>query len=379
MRAPEEGGSGIASIGDVQALSDATTLAQQELAVTLAENDTYLNDVINATNELNTATTAAQTSNATPVYNTDPQTLSLINSLQTQIAQLTAAQNLAYTTNAQAKAAAETSRQSAISILIDRFTKYGLGSLADKIRELAVDGATEATITLGLQDTEEYKKRFSANIARQNAGLKVLTPAEYLNLEDGYRQILREYGLNQFSNDDYVQKFIANDVSAAELSNRISLAVQRVQNADPAVMRQLNDYYGIGQADLVGYVLDPNQQITKIQRQVAAAEIGAAAARQGIQAGSAVAEQLAAQGISQAEAQKGYATIADILPTADKLSQIYGSTMDSYTQSDAEQEVFNSLASAQRKRNALTQREIGAFSGSSGMAKGITTKSAGQI
>jgi hypothetical protein len=313
----------------------------------------------------------------------DPATLTLINSLQTQVANLTAAQNTSAaamtTAAAEKKAAAEATRQSAIAILTDRFTKYGLGSLAAKIKELAVDGATEATITLGLQETEEYKQRFSANTARVKAGLEVLTPAEYLRVEDGYRQVLREYGLNQFSTDDYVKKFIENDVSAAELSNRVSMAVQRVQNADPAITKQLTQYYGIGQADLLGYVLDPQQQITKIQRQVAAAEIGVAAARQGLTAGVGVAEQLAAQGITQAEAQKGYATVADILPTAEKLSEIYGGSMDRYGQSEAEQEVFNSLASAQRKREALTKREIASFSGSSGMAKGLSSSTGGQI
>jgi hypothetical protein len=193
---------------------------------------------------------------------------------------------------AQATAAKnEAQRQSAISVLTERFTKYGLGSLVNKIKELAVDGATESTITFALQETDEYKQRFAANQARIKAGLQVLTPAEYLNVEDGYRQVLREYGLNQLATDDYVKKFIENDVSATELSTRVSTAVQRVQNADPAIARQLTEYYGIGQNDLVAYVLDPAQQITKIQRQVAAAEIGVAAARQGIAAGAGVAKE----------------------------------------------------------------------------------------
>jgi DNA replication protein DnaC len=127
-------------------------------------------------------------------------------------------------------------------------------------------------------------------------------------------------------------------------------------------------------------VLDPEQQFQKIERQVAASEIGVAAGRQGLRAGVSVAEQLAAQGVTQAEAQKGYATIADILPTAEKLSDIYGKTLDTYGQSEAEQEVFNSLASAQRKRQKLTQREIAAFSGAAGTNKtSLTTSSVGQF
>ena len=274
----------------------------------------------------------------------------------------------------------ELQRQNIITVLTDRFNKYGLGSLAGKVRELAIDGATEATITLALQETPEYQMRFRANTERLKKNLQVLSPAEYLNLEDGYRQVLRAYGLTQFDTDDYVTQFISNDMSAAELSDRVATAVQRVQNADPAIAKTLRDYYGIGNVDLVGYVLDPTKQLQKIQRQVAAAEIGAAARLQGLEAGVTVAEQLAAQGITQAQAQKGYATIADILPTAEKLSQIYGSTLPGYGQSEAEQEVFNSLAEAQRKRQRLTARELAAFSGSAGAARtALSSPTVGQI
>ena len=86
------------------------------------------------------------------------------------------------------------------------------------------------------------------------------------------------------------------------------------------------------------------------------------------------------QEISKAEAQKGYATIADILPTAEKLSQIYGETTGTYGQSLAEQEVFNSLASAQRARQRLTEREVAAFSAKSGLMKSsLSAQNTGQI
>jgi hypothetical protein len=318
----------------------------------------------------------------------DAATKALIESLQNQINTL-----IKNNTNAADKAAAEKAaadalaaataaqeRKSTIAVLQDRFAKYGLTSLASKIIDLARDGATEATITLALQETPEYQMRFAANADRIKKGLAVLTPAEYLNVEDGYRQVLRAYGLKQFDTDAYVKQFISNDMSPTELSNRVVTAVQRVQNADPAVLSQLKDYYGIDSSSLVGYVLDPEQQFQKIQRQISAAEIGVAGARQGLQPGAAVAEQLAAQGITQAEAQKGYATIADILPTAEKLSSIYGGTMDTYGQTEGEQEVFNQLASAQRKRERLSAREIAQFSGSTGVNKtSLTTQTKGTI
>jgi hypothetical protein len=303
-----------------------------------------------------------------------------IKSLQDQIAALT--RQLSGNTvadKAAADAAKYNERISIYSSMADRFSKYGLTSLANKIKELAVSGATEATITLQLQETPEYQQRFAANADRIKKGLSALTPAEYVNIEDSYRQVLRAYGLKQFDNDAYVKQFIANDMSPTELSNRVVTAVQRVQNADPALVSQLKQFYGIGATDMVAYVLDPEQQFQKIERQIAASEIGVAAGRQGLKAGVSVAEQLAAQGVTEAEARKGYSTIADILPTAEKLSDIYGTTLDDYRQDEAEQEVFNSLASAQRKRQALTAREIASFSGASGTNKtSLTTSSVGQ-
>ncbi len=305
---------------------------------------------------------------------------SSLKALQDQIAALT--RQLSGNTaadKAAADAAKYNERISIYSSMADRFNKYGLTGLANKIKELAIAGATEATITLQLQETPEYQQRFAANADRLKKGLSVLTPAEYVNVEDSYRQVLRAYGLKQFDNDAYVRQFIANDMSPTELSNRVVTAVQRVQNADPAIVAQLKQYYGIGAPDMVAYVLDPQQQFQKIERQIAASEIGVAAGRQGLTAGVSVAEQLAAQGVTEAEARKGYATIADILPTAEKLSDIYGTTLDEYRQAEGEQEVFNSLASAQRKRQKLTAREIAAFSGSSGTNKtSLTTSSVGQ-
>lgn len=286
---------------------------------------------------------------------------------------------------AQQKLAAEqlkikTDRENILIVMRSRLKQYGLETLATKIEQLAVDGATEATITIQLQETPEYQQRFKANTTRIKNNLQSLTPAEYLATEDTYRQVLRSYGLKQFDTDEYVSQFLANDVSPTELSTRVQLAVQRVQNADPAISKTLRDFYGIGQADLVAYTLDPATQLQKVQRQIQAAEIGTAARAQGLEAGVIVSEQLAAQGVTQAQAQKGYATIADILPTAEKLSSIYGTTLEGYGQSSAEQEVFNSLASAQRARQKLTAREVAQFSGASGASSAaLNSQRKGQI
>lgn len=261
-------------------------------------------------------------------------------------------------------------RQSIMEIVNERFASYNLVTLATKIRELAIGGANEATITLALQQTDEYKQRFKANDTRMEKGLRVLSPSEYLTAEDSYRQVLRTYGLTQFDNDEYVSQFVANDTSATEINNRISTAVTRIQNADPQITKTLKDFYGLGDADLVAYVLDTKNQLPEVMKKVTAAEIGTAAMKQNLAGNVLTSEALAAQGIDQAQAQATYSKIAEVLPTAEKLSEIYGSTLEGYDQTKAEKEYFGQMASAKRARESLRAREIASFSGDSGLTKG---------
>ena len=164
------------------------------------------------------------------------------------------------------------------------------------------------------------------------------------------------------------EKFLANDVSASELEDRIATAQQRVLNSNPETLQALKQFYpDISNADILAYALDPANALTNIKRKVTAAEIGGAALAQGLQAQGGTAESLAGLGITKAQAQQGYTDIAGILPRASQLSDIYGE--QPYTQSTAEAEVFNTAgaADAARKRKKLTSLETASFSGQSGV------------
>jgi len=239
---------------------------------------------------------------------------------------------------------------------------------------------------LKIKQEPAYKARFAGNEKRRTAGLNVLSEAEYLGLEDAYSQTLKAYGQQSYfgTTRDARQTTMANliggDVSATEFKDRIDLAVTRVTNADPAIKTQLKAFYNIEDTDLVGYFLNPTQNLPKLEEKVKAAEIGSAAAAQNLVTSMATAEDLAKFGIDLATARKGYATIADVLPTAGKLSDIYKEEGITYNQATAEAETFKGLASAQRKRLKLAEKEIASFSGQSGMSKySLGSKSAGQI
>ena len=282
-------------------------------------------------------------------------------------------------------------RQSAYDLLYNEFKKYGLGSLVEDIKGLITSNVNPSQFSIALQNTDAYKKRFAANQQRINAGLTALSPAEYIGLEDQYQNIMRNYGLpaSYYSKDSMgtqvgFEKFLANDVSASELEDRIATAQQRVLNSNPEVLQALKQFYpDINNADILAYALDPSQALTNIKRKVTAAEIGGAALAQGLQAQGGTAESLAGLGITKAQAQQGYTDIAGILPRGSQLADIYG--QQPYTQGTAEAEVFNTTgaADAAARRKKLTSLETAAFSGSSGVGalgrdKGIYGGTQGQ-
>jgi hypothetical protein len=266
-------------------------------------------------------------------------------------------------------------RQSAYDILYNEFNKYGLGGLVEDVKYLLQSNVSPSQFALELQNTKSYQQRFAANQERIKAGLRALTPAEYVGLEDQYQNIMRTYGMpsSYYTKDGTgkqagFEKFLANDVSASELEDRIATAQQRVLNSNPEVLTALKQFYpDINNADILAYTLDPTNALTTIKRKVTAAEIGGAALAQGLQAAGGTAESLAGLGITKAQAQQGYANVAEILPRGSQLADIYGE--QPYTQQTAEAEIFNTQGSAQAaaRRRKLKGLEEASFGGSSGV------------
>jgi hypothetical protein len=287
-------------------------------------------------------------------------------------------------TPAQVQADAE--RRDAFALLKDIFAQYGLEDLASTIEGYMKDDIGVNQATLLLKQTPAYQTRFSGNQMRLKAGLNVLSEAEYLALENSYSETLRAYGQAGYFGTDRVARqaklaaAIGADISAVEFKDRISTVVDRVNNADPAVKSTLRSFYNITDEDLVGYFLNPKENLPRLKEKVTSAEIGATAFAQGLGSNVASAEELAKYGVDLETARKGYATIADILPTATKLGDIYKEEGIQYTQGTAEEETFKGLASAQRKRQRLAEKEIASFSGQSGVTRGsLSTGTSGLI
>lgn len=276
-------------------------------------------------------------------------------------------------------------RVSAFDRLRDRLKARGLDALYDSIKGLIEADLPEEEFTIQLRQLPAYTQRFAANQKRVDKGLRPLSESQYLMLEDQYQDVMRRYGLPEsyysrgaMGVQPGFEKFLESDVSPVELEDRIQTAQQRVINAAPEIKNAFQQFYaGVTDGDILGYVLNPSKDtLNEIKRKATAAEIGGAARGAGLYAGQTAeeiaalrtrAEQLGQAGVTQAQAQKGFQTVAELAPRGSQLAAIY--QQGPYTQTTAEQEVFGLAGSAEaaKQRKKLTQLETAAFSGQTGM------------
>ena len=295
-------------------------------------------------------------------------------------------QATAKATAAQEAAAADEEKlrkgQSAYSLLFSEFDRYGMGDLVEPLKIFIQDGLSKDELTLKLRGTKAYEDRFAANKQRTNNGLRALSEAEYIGMEDQYQNVMRQYGLPETyysrglrGKQEGFEKFIAGDVSAVELEDRIGTAQKRVLNANPEVTQALKQFYpDITNADILAYTLDPKNAIENIKRKVTTAEIGGAAARSGLKTNVSDAEYLQRYGVTKETADQGYAAIAGGLQRGSQLASIYGE--DPYTQATAETEIFNvpGAQEARKQRQKITGLEKATFGGQSGLTSGALAR-----
>lgn len=272
-------------------------------------------------------------------------------------------------------------RQSAYDVLLDQFSQYGLESLVTPLKDLITSSTSPSEFALRLRETEAYKKRFAGNAARIAKGLTALSEGDYIKLEDKYQTIMRNYGLpaSYYSKGDLgrqegFEKLLANDVSAAELEDRILLAQDRVLKAAPEISAALKKFYpDVTNGDILAYALDPQQALTDIKKKVTTAEIAGTAAKYGLTTSEIDAEYLARYGVTKEKAEQGYATVSDILSRGRALGDFYDAP---YTQEMAEVEAFGlpSYEESKRQRKRLAALETASFAGQSGLTQGALSR-----
>lgn len=270
---------------------------------------------------------------------------------------------------------------------------YNISGLADTllaIRTAYPDISSEDMLTLLRHDTRYnagYLKRFAGNAKLEANGKAMLDEKTYLANEAAYEKIFKAYDVTRFANTAQYAELIGNDLAPTEVGTRVSMAYDRILNADSHVLDALRKFgSSLSTGDLIAAMLDPKNQLPELNKKITSAEIGGAALKQGLQAyeaatsiqsdrysnitGGTIGTTAAMQsGADAASANKDYQTIAGELPRMEFLSSI-SKGLPQYAQTEAEQARIQGLASAQRKQEQLLSAEAARFSGSSGNAPG---------
>lgn len=191
--------------------------------------------------------------------------------------------------------------------------QFNLGSLADQVWKLQADetlppGADIDTIGFVLKDTPEFQKRFPALAKRPD-----LSVSAYIGLERGYENAMRGSGLPTgfYDNPNDYTAFIEGNTSVAEVQRRVEEGYKAVAQANPQVIAQMKELYGVSDGDLAAYFLDPGKATDILVKQSKAAQIASEGQRQaGMQLTAKEAEALAAEGFGATEAQTAFKNIS---------------------------------------------------------------------
>ena len=194
----------------------------------------------------------------------------------------------------------------------------GLEDLVRYVDDWIEQGLTWPEIEARLDDLSTDEGRIIDQLyperrLRREAGRSSMTIGQIRQYRDTTRAMFRAAGLPEGfydSNEDFT-RFIVNDVSPAELNQRIQNGYLRVANAPVEVRAELQRLYGLGDGDLAAFFLDETKALPLIQKRVASAEISGAGVRSGFGAlERGESERLAELGVSADEAGRTLSTLA---------------------------------------------------------------------
>lgn len=255
-------------------------------------------------------------------------------------------------------------QRDAAAALISVFSSYGLQTLAGRIIDMVKQGWSSDTMSLMLEKTPEYQKRFAANAARLQKGLSVLSPKEYIDTERSYRAVLSNSGMPKGFYDtqsDY-QKFLENDLAPTELQDRVKLwQTEALKDSDGlAAIRKIT---GLGASDYAAYLMDPARATPLLTKAAQAVSFAAAASRHGYDVSKELATKYGNLDVSADQSAQGFQAIQEVQADTDRLAKMYG--LGGYDVEQASAEVFGGDAGAATVRKKASSAEKATFSDSS--------------
>jgi len=298
-----------------------------------------------------------------------------------------------------AAAAAQAARQNTLDTLSVK-NKAQLASIKTKVGDKIYNSllkvyednpSIEAEDALSLLKNDNkyntaYVERFAGNQTLIAAGKNPLTIEDYLNYEDTMKDYAKAYDMPALAMQDNLNKIIGQGLDPVIATTVINDVYSKVLQ-DKETLDSFKKYYPmLTTGDIVSSVLlgTKNQaDVNILNKKISAAQIGGAAAAQGLSVGmgndaqqAAQAEQYAMSGLTGDTAATAYRTIATELPGLQSIGNTFGrQTGDAkgvkpgqnvYTQAMAEDSEIKGLASARRTKDTLIRYAKDVFGGDAG-------------
>ena len=235
-------------------------------------------------------------------------------------------------------------------------------------------GLPTDVILLKMQNYDDpnslFSRRFTGNVKLRKEGIEPLTPAEYLQQESRYREVLSTRGLGDLATRNTFADLIGGQVSPFELEERVTKVFDVYDSADVGLKSELQSTLKLDplstRTSVAKALLLGDKGATELQRQVRTAEVGTEARARGLDVTAA--EELARMGVTREQARAGFEEIALTQPRLTQLSEFYtGATPDATgLQRELEREQFQGMQSQRRRR--LAEQEQASFMGQSGTA-----------
>jgi len=308
------------------------------------------------------------------------------------IAQATAAQTAADTATAVAKQKVLDDLDPKIKALKERIALKAGAKVADSFMKIYEDNpgytADQAydALTLDKKYNQPYLDRFAGNQTLIAAGKNPLSMEAYFQYEDTMKDYAKAYDMPALATQDNLNKIIGQGLDVTTAASVVNDVYGRVLQ-DKETLDSFKKYYPmLNTGDIVSSILlgTKNQaDVNILNKKITAAQIGGAAAAQGLTVGmgnasdqAALAQQYAASGVTGDTAATAYKTIATELPGLQALGNTFGQqTGDAkgitpgqnvYTQAMAEDVNIKGLAPAQLTRDRLIRYGTDVFSGDAG-------------
>lgn len=190
--------------------------------------------------------------------------------------------------------------------------QFGLGSLATWAWGRFQEGASLDVIMSEVYQRPEFRATYPEYEVLAQRG-RAYSVAELQAYRKAVVGIFRQYGIPEtfYDTTEELANFAMNEVSVAEVSQRVAQASRAVYQSPPEVRMELERMFNVRPGDMVAFWLDPEKATPLLEQQFLSAEIGAQARTTGFgMLTTEEAQQLAGTGVTAEQAQQGFGALA---------------------------------------------------------------------